>query len=96
MINELSTVYFTVGMVDLIQTLYATANGVKEGNPLMAVFVDTPAVLATVKILMTILVVLLFKIIWKKDKEKGLWVMWFGVIFQSLVVVSNFAVIALM
>lgn len=93
MLKGLSIAYFTVGMIDLIQTLYATANGAQEGNPILAPFVDTPVVLSLLKILITIIAVLLFNIIWNKDREKGLWIMWFGVIFQSLVVISNFWVI---
>jgi len=96
MLKGLSIAYVVAGMVDLVQTLYATANGAQEGNPIMALFVDTPIVLSLLKILITIIVILLFQIIWRKDKEKGLWVMWFGVVFQSLVVVSNFIVIGMM
>jgi len=93
MLKELSIAYVVAGMLDLAQTLYATANGAQEGNPIMALLVDTPIILSLFKILATIAIVLLFDIIWTKDKKKGLLVMWFGVIFQTLVVVSNFIVI---
>lgn len=96
MLKGLSIAYVVAGMVDLVQTLYATANGEQEGNPLMALFVDTPIVLSLLKILVTILVVLLFQLVWRKDATKGLWVLWFGVIFQSLIVISNFIVIGKM
>jgi len=95
MLKGLSAIYAVAGMIDLGQTLYGTSNGLQEGNPILGLLVDTPVILAITKILVTLLVVWLFSKVWKQDGKKGRWVVWFGAIFQTLVVVSNFIMIGI-